>query len=51
MNAGVGDADNKFYNELEGKVPALFLIGGGDSVAPRKIWETMHDGFHIAREI
>ncbi len=49
MNAGVGDADNKFYNELEGKVPALFLIG--DSVAPRKIWETMHDGFHIAREI
>jgi len=42
-------ADNKLYYDLEGKVPELFLIG--DGIKPQKIWEAMHDGFHIAREI
>ena len=42
-------ADNRLYNELEGKVPELYAIG--DSIKPRKIWEAIHDGFHIAREI
>lgn len=42
-------ADNRLYNALEGKVPELYAIG--DSIKPRKIWEAMHDGFHIAREI
>ena len=41
--------DNKLYDELEGKVPELHMIG--DSIKPRRIWEAMHDGFHIAREI
>jgi 2-enoate reductase len=42
-------ADNSLYNELEGKVPELHVIG--DSVKPRKIWEAMREGFSIAREI
>jgi len=42
-------ADNKLYYELEGKGPELHLIG--DSIKPRRIWEAMHEGFHIAREI
>jgi len=41
--------DNKLYGELEGKVQELYIIG--DSTKPRRIWEAMHDGFHIAREI
>jgi len=42
-------ADNKLYYDLEGKVPEIFLVG--DGIKPQKIWEAMHDGFHIAREI
>ena len=42
-------ANNKLYNELEGKVPELYAIG--DSVKPRKIWEAIHEGFHVARQI
>ena len=41
--------NNKLYSELEGKVPELYMIG--DSIEPRRIWEAMHDGFHIAREV
>jgi len=42
-------ADNKLYDELEGKVPELYVIG--DSVEPRRIWQAIHESFHIAREI
>lgn len=42
-------ADDELYSELEGKVPELYMIG--DSIKPRRIWEAIHDGFHIAREI
>ena len=42
-------ADNRLYSELEGKVPELYMVG--DSIEPRRIWEAIHDSFHIVREI
>jgi 2-enoate reductase len=42
-------AENQLYNKLEGKITELYAIG--DCIGPRKIWEAMHEGFHIAREI
>jgi len=42
-------SNRQLYDELENAVPEIYAIG--DSVAPRKIWEAIHEGFHIGREI
>lgn len=42
-------SDNEFYKALEGKVPELYAIG--DCVKPRKIIDSIREGFFVAREI
>jgi 2-enoate reductase len=42
-------ANKELYKELEGTVQELYVIG--DSKEPRRIWEAIHEGFHIGREI
>ena len=39
--------ENSLENHLDGKIDRLFVIG--DCEKPRKIWDAVHEGFHVAR--
>jgi 2,4-dienoyl-CoA reductase (NADPH2) len=43
------ESENELYQALEGRVPELYFVG--DSKAPRKAMEAIHEGAKIAREI
>jgi 2,4-dienoyl-CoA reductase-like NADH-dependent reductase (Old Yellow Enzyme family)/thioredoxin reductase len=42
-------ANNKLVGSLRGRVPELYLVG--DCARPRKIFEAIHEGSHVARQI
>ncbi len=37
------------FDALKDKVPEIYAIG--DCVKPRKIYDAIHEGFHVGREI
>ncbi len=41
--------ENEIYNQLQGKVEQLYLVG--DAAAPRKLTEAIREGFDAARQI
>ena len=43
------EPESSLWDELEGTVPEIFLIG--DCVKPRRILNAMWEGFHTARLI
>jgi len=43
------EANRRLADSLRGKVPELYLVG--DCAKPRKIFEAIHEGSHVARQI
>ena len=42
-------ANNELEEELEKVVDEVYVIGDADS--PRKIWDAVHEGFHVAKNM
>ena len=46
---GSGDANDKLYHELKGKVPELYLVG--DALSPRIVKRAVWDGHMVGRKL